>query len=92
MRYQRRGGGEWIVAPDGTEIISTNRPEPDGTLVIALARALRWRVLLDAGVYASGAELEAEGPQRKATSAASEISFLTVLAGMLAPQTQISRK
>jgi hypothetical protein len=42
MRYQRRGGGERIVAPDGTEIISTNRPEPDGTLVIALARALRW--------------------------------------------------
>jgi hypothetical protein len=42
MRYQRRGGGERIVAPDGTEIISTNRPEADGTLVIALARALRW--------------------------------------------------
>jgi hypothetical protein len=42
MRYQRRGGGERIVAPDGTEIISTNRPEPDDRLITALARALRW--------------------------------------------------
>jgi hypothetical protein len=42
IRYQCRGGRKRIVALDGTEIISTNRPEPDGTLVIALARALRW--------------------------------------------------
>jgi hypothetical protein len=74
IRYQRRRGRKRIVAPDGTEIISTNRPEPEGW-------SQRWRehcdgrALLDAGVYASVAELEAEA-----------------LAGMFAPQGQISRK
>ncbi len=39
MRFQRRGGRKRIVAPDGTEIAPTTRPQPDGTLVKALARA-----------------------------------------------------
>jgi hypothetical protein len=41
MRFQRRGGRKRIVAPDGSAIVPTNRPQPDGTLVKALARA--WR-------------------------------------------------
>ena len=50
MRFRRRGGRKRIVAPDGSEIVPTTKPQPDGTLVKALARAWRgsgcwrWRV------------------------------------------------
>jgi hypothetical protein len=38
MRFQRRRGRKRIVAPDGSAIVPTNKPQPDGTLVKALAR------------------------------------------------------
>lgn len=61
MRFQRRGGSKRIVAPDGSTIVPTNKPQPDGTLVKALARAWRWQRLLDEGVHASITEIaEAE--------------------------------
>jgi hypothetical protein len=52
MLFQRRGGRKRIVAPDGSEIAPTNKPQADGTLVKALARAWRWQRMLDKGVYA----------------------------------------
>ena len=61
MRFQRRGGRKRIVAPDGVEIVPSSKPQPDGTLVKALARAWRWQRMLDDGVYASVTEIsEAE--------------------------------
>ena len=57
MRFQRRGGRKRIVAPDGSEIAPTTKPQPDGTLVKALARAWRWQKLLDEGVYTSVSEI-----------------------------------
>jgi hypothetical protein len=61
MRFQRRGGRKRIVAPDGSAIVPTNKPQPDGTLLKALARAWRWPRLLDDGVYAAVTEIaEAE--------------------------------
>jgi hypothetical protein len=57
MRFQHRGGRKRIVAPDGSEIVPTSKPQPDGTLVKALARAWRWQKLLDEGVYASVSEI-----------------------------------
>jgi hypothetical protein len=57
MRFQRRGGRKRIVAPDGSEIVPTSNPQPDGTLVKALARAHRWQRMLDAGVYATVSEI-----------------------------------
>jgi hypothetical protein len=42
MRFHRRGGRKRIVAPDGTAIVPASKPQPDGTLVKALARAWRW--------------------------------------------------
>ena len=50
MRFQRRGGRKRIVAPDGSELAPVTKPQPDGTLVKALARAWRWPKLLDASV------------------------------------------
>jgi hypothetical protein len=41
MRSQRPGGRKRIVAPDGSAIVPNSKPQPDGTLVKALARA--WR-------------------------------------------------
>ena len=56
MCFQPRGGRKHIVAPDGSEIIPTGNPQPDGTLVKALARAWRWQRLLGIDVYASVTE------------------------------------
>jgi hypothetical protein len=57
MRFQRRGGRKRIVAPDGSQIVPTSKPQPDGTLIKALARAWRWQRMLDDGVYASVSEI-----------------------------------
>jgi hypothetical protein len=46
-----------IVAPDGSEIGPTSKPQPDGTLVKALARAWRWQRMLNAGIYATVSEI-----------------------------------
>jgi hypothetical protein len=47
MRFQRRGGRKRIVAPDGSEFTPATKPQPDGALVKALARAWRWQRMLD---------------------------------------------
>jgi hypothetical protein len=62
MRFQRRGGRKRIVAPDGSELAPSLKPQPDGTLVKALARAWRWQRMLDEGVYGSVIDIsDAEG-------------------------------
>jgi hypothetical protein len=57
MRFQRRGGRKRIVAPDGSEIVATSKPQPNGTLVKALARAWRWQRMLEEGIYTSVSEI-----------------------------------
>ena len=57
MRFQRRGGRKRIVAPDGSAIVPSSKPQPDSTLVKALARAWRWQRMLDEGVYTSVSEI-----------------------------------
>ena len=71
MRFQRRGGRKRIVAPDGSELAPATKPQPDGTLVKALARAWRWQKLLDGGVQTSVTEIaEAEGIGKSIRAAA----------------------
>jgi len=78
MRFQRRGGRKRIVAPDGSELAPSSKPQPDGTLVKALARAHRWQGMLEEGRFASVRELaEAE---RVSLSYISRILRLTLLA------------
>jgi hypothetical protein len=43
--------------PDGARSRPTSKPQPDGTLIKALARAWRWQRMLDDGVYASVSEI-----------------------------------
>jgi hypothetical protein len=66
------------VAPDGSEIVPATKPQPDGTLVKALARAWRWQRMLDEGVYGSVSDIaEAELINR---SYVSRVLRLTLLA------------
>jgi hypothetical protein len=57
LRFQRRGGRKRIVAPDGSVITPTSKPQPDGTLLKALARAWRWQRMLDEGIYTTVSEI-----------------------------------
>jgi hypothetical protein len=59
MKFQRRGGRKRIVAPDDSAIVPTSRPQPDGPLLKALARAWRWQRVLESGEYGTLAELSA---------------------------------
>lgn len=78
MRFQRRGGRKRIVAPDGSELAPSLKPQPDGTLITALARAWRWHKLLDDGVY--GSVMEIAEAERISKSYVSRILRLALLA------------
>ena len=61
MEWKRRGGRKVIIAPEGTDTWAPPKPQPDETLIRALARAHRWKRLLEEGAYRSATELaEAE--------------------------------
>lgn len=57
MRLQRRGGRKLIIAPKDAEVWAPPVPKPDSTLVRALARAHRWRRLLESSIYATVSDL-----------------------------------
>ena len=78
MRFQRRGGRKRIVGADGSDIVPTSKPKPDGTLVKALARAWRWQKLLDDGVC--GSVIEISEAERISKSYVSRILRLALLA------------
>jgi hypothetical protein len=51
MTFRRRGGRKLVVTPDGAEW--ARRPRVDNAMVKALARAFRWRKMLDEGTHAT---------------------------------------
>ena len=51
MPFRKRGGLKLVVTPDGASWAS--RPRVDNAMVKALARAFRWRRMLDEGVHAT---------------------------------------
>jgi hypothetical protein len=62
MAWKRHGGRKVIIAPDGGEAWAPAKPRPDETVIRALARAHRWKRMLEEGRYRSTGELaEAEG-------------------------------
>jgi hypothetical protein len=77
MRFQRRGGRKRIVTPDGTAIVPTLKPQPDGTLVKALARAWRWQRQLDEEVHGSVSDIgNAEGISKSYVSRILRLALL----------------
>ena len=76
LTFRKRGGRKLVVTPDGAEWAP--RPRVDNAMVKALARAFRWRKMLDAGVHATLEDLaRAKGV---APSYVSRILRLTLLA------------
>ncbi|SDB47243.1 hypothetical protein [Bauldia litoralis] len=78
ITLRRIGGRKMVVSPDGEQPWAPPRPQVDGPLVNALARAFRWKDMLDAGRYATVEELaEAE---RMNASFLARVLRLTLLA------------
>ena len=57
LTVRRRGGRKVVIAPDGTEAPVIAAARIDSTLVKALARAFRWRRMLEGGVVSTVGEI-----------------------------------
>ena len=57
MAFKRQGGRKVIIAPDGGDAWAPTKPRRDKTLIRALARAHRWKRLLEERVYSSPGEI-----------------------------------
>ena len=92
MRWRRRGGRKVIMAPPGCDDWAPP-PKIDGALVRALARAHRWRRLLEEGRFGTLAELaDAERLNRSYVCRVLRLTLLApdivehILDGRRAPQ------
>jgi hypothetical protein len=85
LAIRTRGGRKQVVAPAGATLQNQSwappKPRIDSTLVKALARAFRWRRLLDDGVYATIEELAAA--EKINVSYVSRVLRLTLLSPAL---------
>src|SRR5512134_2278005 len=65
MTFKRHGRRKVIIAPDGGDAWAPAKPRSDETLIRALARAHRWKRLLEKGRHRSASEIaEAEAITR----------------------------
>lgn len=55
--FRQSGGRKQIVVPAGVEVWTAPRSRPSNSLITALAKAHRWRRLIETGCYSSAAEL-----------------------------------
>ena len=79
LTVRRRGGRKVVIAPDGTEAPAVGAAARiDSTLVKALARAFRWRRMLESGMVSTVGEIAAREKINK--SYVSRILRLTLLA------------
>jgi hypothetical protein len=76
FRLQKRGGRKAIVSPDGTPLSA--QPPVDNTLIKALARAHRWKRLLEEGHHANIGDLARA--EKISPSFVSRVLRLTLLA------------
>ena len=78
LTVRRLGGRKVVIAPDGTESPVIAAARIDSTLVKALARAFRWRRMLESGVVSTVGEIAVREKINK--SYVSRILRLTLLA------------
>ena len=78
MTFRKRGGRKQVIAPEGAPSWMPARARVDNTMIKALARACRWRKLLETGAYATVEELAAA--EKINPSYVSRILRLTLLA------------
>lgn len=74
FRFAKRGGRKAMVLPEGT----TMQREIDNTLIKALARAFRWKRMLETGEFATIGELAER--EKMAPSYLTRVLRLTLLA------------
>ena len=84
LNIRRWGGRKVVIAPDGSVLPQARPslvpPTADPVLVKALARAFRWKRMLDEGRYASVREL-ADGERVKPSYAAGMLRLGDELTG-----------
>jgi hypothetical protein len=75
--FRKRGGRKLVVVPAGAEAVP-DRPRIDNAMVKALARAFRWRKLLETGAHGTIEELAAA--EKINSSYVSRVLRMTLLA------------
>jgi hypothetical protein len=75
---RKRGGRKLVLVPGGGTDHVTDRPRVDNAMIKALARAFRWRKLLETGAFGTIEELAAA--EKINSSYVSRILRLTLLA------------
>ena len=78
LAFRKRGSRKQVISPAGVSEWARGRPQVQSTLVKAIARAHRWRAMLENGTYASAAELAAA--ERINPSYVARLLRLTLLA------------
>jgi hypothetical protein len=78
MTFKTRGGRKLVISPDGVPSWAKTQTRIDNTMVKALARAFRWRKLLETDVYGTVEEIAAA--EKINTSYVSRILRMTLLA------------
>ena len=78
MTFTKRGGRKLVISPDGAPSGAPPRPRVDTTIVKALARAFRWRKMLETGAYGTVEEIAAA--EKINASYVSRVLRLTLLA------------
>jgi hypothetical protein len=90
LRFKRRGGRKRIVASDGSELVPATKPQPDGMLAKALARAWRWQRMLDEGICTPVSEIgDAENISKSYVSRIRRLALLApdIVEAILAGET-----
>jgi hypothetical protein len=59
LRLRHQGGRKFMIVPDGASAWTPPRSRVDSAMVKAIARAHRWRRMLESGAYATITELAA---------------------------------
>jgi len=77
LTVRKRGGRKMVIVPDGTPWAAP-RPQIDSTMVKALARAFRWRRMLESGTV--GTVIEIATREKINPSYVSRVLRLTLLA------------
>ena len=65
MTIRQRGGRKLVVAPDGAPAWAPQRARVDSTMIKALARAFRWRRMLETGAVATVQGDRGEGEDQR---------------------------
>lgn len=78
MTFTKRGGRKLVISPDGASPWAPPRRRVDNAMIKALARAFRWRKMLETGAYGTVEEIAVA--EKINASYVSRVLRLTLLA------------